>query len=139
MFGKGKNSDDPEKALKDADKKLNKGLTGFATKAFLGKDAVEKMNQGLAMGHEAVDMQKESLNLGQYGIPAAAQVLSIQDTGQLVNFDPVVVLQLEVTPQMGVAFQTTAKTIVSKIAIPRVGDTINIKYSPADPTKIVVV
>ena len=91
------------------------------------------------MGQEAVDMQKESLNLTQYGIPAAAKVLTIQDTGQLVNFDPVVVMQLDVTPQMGVPFQTTVKSIVSKIAIPRVGDTINIKYSPADPTKIIIV
>lgn len=139
MFGKNKNQDDPEKALKDADKKLNRGLTGFATKAFLGKDAVKKMNQGIAMGQEAIDMQKESLNLGQYGIAAAAKVLTIQDTGQLVNFDPVVVMQLEVTPQIGVAFQTTVKSVVSKIAIPRVGDTINIKYSPADPTKIIIV
>lgn len=137
MFGK--NSKDPKTALNEAEKKLNKGFTGFATKAFLGKDYVNQMNQGIAMGHEAVDMQSTSMNLSQNGIPAAAKVISIQDTGQLINFDPIVVMQLEITPQIGVPFQTTAKTIVSKIAIPRVGDTINIRYSPTDVTQIAVV
>jgi hypothetical protein len=139
MFGKNKISNDPEKALKDADKKLNKGLTGFATKAFMGKENLARMNQGIAMGQGAIDMQKVSADLNQYGIPALAKVLSIQDTGQLVNFDPVVILQLEVTPQAGPAFQTAARTIVSKLAIPRVGESINIKYSPADPSKITIV
>lgn len=138
MFGKDKNTNDPEKALNDAEKKLNKGFTGFATKAFMGKDYVDKMNETMAMGHEAIDMQKASQNLNQIGIPAVAKVLSIQDTGELVNYDPMVILKLEVTPQTGVPFETTAKTIVSKIAIPRVGDTINIKYSPTDLTSIVV-
>jgi len=139
MLGKNKNNKDPDKALGDASKKINKGFTGFATKAFMGKGFVDQMNQGIAMGQGAVDMQKMNANLAQVGIPAKAVVVSIQDTGQLVNFDPVVVLQLEVTPEIGVAFQTTAQTIVSKVAIPRVGDTINIKYSPADASQIVVV
>ena len=139
MLGKNKKPKDPEQALKDADRKLNKGFTGFATKAFMGKENVEKMNQGIAMGHEAIDMQKANLNLSQMGIPAAAKVESIQDTGQLVNFDPVVIMQLEIIPEIGVPFQTTTRTIVSKIAIPRVGDTINAKYSPTDPTQIVIV
>ena len=99
MLGKNKNND-PEKALNDAEKKLNKGFTGFAAKAFLGKDYVDQMNQGLAMGHEAIDMQKSAQNLSMAGIPATAKVISIQDTGELINFDPVVILQLDVTPQM---------------------------------------
>jgi len=141
MFGMDKKSKDmknPEDALKEADKKLNKGFTGFAAKAFMGKENVDKMNQGLAMGQEAIEMQKAYQSPDPNGIPATAEVLSIQDTGQLVNFDPVVVLQLKVTPPIGVEFETTVKTIVSKVAIPRAGDTINIKYSPADPTKILI-
>lgn len=137
MFGK--KSKDPEQALNDAEKKLSKGFTGFATKAFLGKDNMAQVNQGLAMGHEAIDMQKASVDISQNGVAATAKVLSIQDSGQLVNFDPVVIMQLEVTPEMGGAFPVTTKTLVSKIAVPRVGDIINIKYSPADPTKIVVI
>lgn len=139
MFGKNKKSKDPEKALKDAEKKLNSGFAGFATKAFIGKDKLQQVNQGIAMGQEAVEMQKANMDLNQFGIPATAKVKSIKDTGQLVNFDPLVIMQLEVIPQIGVPYQITTKTIVSKIAIPRVDDTINIKYSPTDPTKIVII
>jgi hypothetical protein len=40
---------------------------------------------------------------------------------------------------MGAEFMTTAQTPVSKIAIPRVGDKIKIKYNPANPAQIAVV
>ncbi len=35
-------------------------------------------------------------------------------------------------------FETTARTMVSRIAVPRVGDKIAIKYNAADPTQIFV-
>jgi hypothetical protein len=141
MFGK-KNKEmmeDPQKALDYADKKLNKGLTGFASKAFMGKDFVNQMNQGLAAGQQAIDMQKAYQNIDPNALPATAVVISIQDTGKLINYNPVVILQLKVQPQFEAPFETTVETIVSKIAVPRVGDTINIRYSPTDKTKINIV
>jgi hypothetical protein len=57
----------------------------------------------------------------------------------MVNANPIVKLSLKVTPQMGVPFDTTGTSMVSKIAIPRKGETVNIKYNPADPTQFVVV
>jgi hypothetical protein len=122
-----------------ADKKLNKGLTGFATKAFMGKDFMNKMNQGLAAGQEALEMQKAYQNIDPNALPATAVVVSIQDTGKLINYNPVVVLKLNVQPQFEAPFEATVETIVSKIAIPRAGDTINIRYSPTDRTKINIV
>lgn len=142
MFGSKKDKEmmtDPQKALDNANKTLNKGLTGFMTKAFMGKDFTDQMNAGLAKGQEALDMQKMYQNPEQFGLQASAVVVSIQDTGELINYNPVVLIQLNVTPQYEPPFETTVKTMVSKIAIPRVGDTINIKYSPADHTKIIVI
>jgi hypothetical protein len=53
--------------------------------------------------------------------------------------NPVVVLKLKVMPMVGgMEFETTGQSMVSKIAIPRVGDKIKIKYNPADPSQIVV-
>ena len=53
--------------------------------------------------------------------------------------NPVVVLNLKVQPAIGgPVFDTAGQTMVSKIAIPRVGDKIKIKYNPADPTQFVV-
>ncbi len=130
---------DPEKALDNADKTVNKGFTGFVTKAFMGKEFVSDMNQAMDQGRQAVEMQKQYQNTGQFGVPATAEVLSMQDTGKLINYNPVVVMRLKINAPYQPPFETTAETIVSKIAIPRVGDTINIKYAPADPTKVIIV
>jgi hypothetical protein len=141
MFGK-KNKEmmeDPQKALDHADKTINKGFTGFATKAFLGKDFVNQMNQSIAAGQNALDMQKAYQNVDPNALPATAVVVSIQDTGKLINYNPVVILQLNVQPQFEAPFETTVETIVSKIAVPRAGDTISIRYSPTDKTKINIV
>jgi len=137
MFGR-KIEKDPQKALDNAKKTLNTGLTGGLTKAFMGKDFVDDMNNTMAKGQAALDMQKSGAWIAQSGMDATAEVLSIQDTGTMINNNPVVVLQLKVQPAMGVEFNTTAQTMVSKIAIPRVGDKIKIKYNPADPTQIAV-
>lgn len=143
MFSKFVNkkmNQDPEEALNDAKKTVNSGFTGGVTKLFMGQEFVDKVNQGLDMGQNALDMQKSGNYLAMTGLDGTAEVLSIEDTGKLINFNPVVKLKLKVMPVVGgVAFETAGETMVSKIAIPRVGDTIRIKYSPADPTQIVVV
>ena len=138
MFGR-KIEKDPQKALDNAKKTMNSGLTGGLTKAFMGKDFVDDMNNAMNKGQAALDMQKSGQWIAQAGMDATAEVLSIQDTGSLINMNPVVILQLKVQPTIGAEFTTTAQTMVSKIAIPRVGDKIKIKYNPADPTQIAVV
>ena len=140
MFGFGKKIEkDPKKALENADKALNTGLTGGLTKLVMGKDFVNDMNKGLEAGKQAVDGMQQQQMLAQYGMEAAAEVISIDDTGTLINFNPVVKLALKVTPAYGPEFETTGQTMVSKIAIPRVGDKIKIKYFPNDLTQFVVV
>ena len=137
MFGR-KIEKDPQKALDNAKKTMNSGLTGGLTKAFMGKDFVDDMNNAMNKGQAALDMQKSGQWIAQAGMDATAEVLSIQDTGTLINMNPVVVLQLKVQPMVGAEFMTTAQAPVSKIAIPRVGDKIKIKYNPANPTQIAV-
>ncbi len=138
-FGKKKDDDDPQKALDNAKKTLNSGITGGLTKAFMGKDFVDKANNAMNAGQAALDMQKSGYWLAQSGMPATAEVVSIEDTGKLINMNPVVKMKLKVTPQMGVPFETMGESMVSKIAIPRKGETVNIKYNPADPSQFVVV
>ena len=72
-------------------------------------------------------------------MPATAVVESIEDTGSLINMNPVVKLTLKVTPQYGAPFDTVGTSMVSKIAIPRKGETVNIKYNPADTSQFVIV
>jgi hypothetical protein len=143
MFGKfvKKQMDkSPEEALEDGRKSLNSGISGGLTKAFMGKDFVDKMNNVMDQGQAAMDMQKSGNMLAMSGLPATAEVVAIADTGASVNDNPIVKLSLKVTPSMGMpAFDTVGETMVSKIAIPRKGDKINIKYNAADPKQFVVV
>ncbi|HMQ78151.1 MAG TPA: hypothetical protein PKE39_07620 [Ignavibacteria bacterium] len=136
MFGFGKKIEkDPKKALENADKAINSGVSGFLTKTFMGQDFVDQTNASLNMAKNYTDTS----NLSQTGMGGTADVLSIEDTGALINYNPVVRMKLRITPQFGPAFETTAETAVSKIAIPRVGDKINIKYNPANTSQVLVV
>ena len=142
MFGLGKKKEeekDPKKALENAEKTLNTGLTGMLTKGFLGKDFVNKMNATIDMGKDAVNTYDMSNYLAANGMPGTAEVLSIADTGTLINYNPVVMLKLRVTPSYGPTFEAEGESVVSKIAIPRVGDKVNIKYNPNDTKQFVVV
>jgi len=126
---------DPKKAIDEADKTLNTGLTGFLTKTFMGKDFTNQMNAGLDKAKQYSDYN----NISQTGMGATAEVMTLEDTGALVNFNPVVRMKLKVQPQFGMPFETTAEAAVSKIAIPRIGDKINIKYNPVNTSEIVII
>ncbi len=139
MFNFGRNQEeDPKKALENADNVLNKGLTGALAKGFMGKNFVDKMNNAIDMGQNAIAGVEQGQWAAQNGLDATAEVLSVQDSGQTVNMNPVVVMMLKVTPMAGAEFEITSQSMVSRIAVPRVGDKIKIKYNPANPTQIAV-
>ena len=121
-----KQEEDPQKALDNARDVVNKGLMGGITKAFMGQ------------GQAAMDGVNQTNWVAQNGLAASAEVLSVADTGATINMNPVVELKLQVMTAMGTSFETVARTMVSRIAVPRKGDRINIKYNPADPTQIYV-
>lgn len=138
MFGSKKIKEmqkDPQKAIEHADKTLNKGFTGAISKMFLGKDTVAKFNEGLDQAKKYTGQSA----VNQTGLPAKAEVLAIEDTGMMINYNPVVRMKLKVTPDFGPGFETVAEAPVSKIAVPRVGDTISIKYDPANNSNIALV
>jgi hypothetical protein len=136
-FGK-KPEQDPQKALDEAKKTLNKGITGGLTKAFMGKDFVNNMNDAMNQGQAALDGIQQQQMLAQNGADATAEVISVQDTGATVNMNPVVLIQMKVTPASGAPFDVTTQTMVSRIAVPRVGDTIKIKYNKDDHQQVLV-
>ncbi|HWQ80680.1 MAG TPA: hypothetical protein VN514_00280 [Ignavibacteria bacterium] len=140
MLGFGKKKDeDPKDALNKADKALNKGVSGFMAKTFMGKDFVNKANEGLDMAKQYTDYDGRKAQLMATGLGGTAEVLSIADTGAMINYNPVVKLKLKVQPQYGPEFETEIETAVSKIAVPRAGDKINIKYNPANTSELIIV
>ena len=128
--------EDPQKALDNARNVVNKGLVGGLTKAFMGQGFVNKMNTAMEQGQAALDGMNQMNWVAQYGLEATAQVLSVTDTGATINMNPVVELKLHVIPATGAAFEATARTLVSRIAVPRKGDRIRIKYNPSDVSQI---
>ena len=140
MFNLGKNKEnDPKKALKNASDKLNKGLTGGLTKAFMGQDFLDQTNAAMDMANQTLESNEIQAQLAQNGADATAEVLSIQDTGATVNMNPVVMLTLNVKPAAGEAFQTSGKVMVSRLSVPRVGETVNIKFNPKDKSQFTIV
>jgi hypothetical protein len=138
MFNK-KIEKDPKKALDKADKALNKGLSGGLIKGVMGKDFTDQMNAALDMGKDAVAGVEQAQWLAQNGLEAEAEVISVADTGQTVNMNPVVLMQLKVTGSDDKVFDTAGTCMVSRIAVPRTGDKIKIKYHPDNPAQFIVV
>ncbi len=133
-----KMEEDPQKALDNARSVVNKGVMGGLTQAFMGQGFVDKMNNAMDQGQAALDGVNQMNWVAQYGLDATADVLSVADTGATINMNPVVEMKLNVSTAMGTSFETTCRSMVSRIAVPRTGDKIAIKYNPADPTQIFV-
>src|SRR5215216_4569996 len=112
-----KQEEDPQKALENARNVVNKGLMGGITKAFMGQGFVDKMNSAMDQGQAAMDGVNQMNYIAQYGMPASAEVLMVADTGTTINMNPVVEMKLLVTPTASAAFETTARTMVSRIAV----------------------
>ncbi|MFH8371178.1 hypothetical protein [Streptomyces sp. NPDC018031] len=126
IFGRRKSRE--ERAAEIAGKVASgKGFHGRAARAFLGEADFAGVQQSIGAYNSAVDVRR----LLAAGAPTTqAVVVSISDTGRLVNFDPVVDLVLQPS---GAAGRVTLRTIVSKLRIPRAGDQVLLVADPGRP------
>lgn len=122
----------PEDALEKADKMMNKGLTGMMMKGFVPKEHRNAINQSLEQAKQA-----QMAATGALALTATAKVRTVRDTGKLINFDPVVILELDVTENDGSQYTKTLETLVSKLQIPRAGDIIGLAQHPANSSELV--
>lgn len=131
---------DPREALNKAKGLVEgKGILGWITRLFMGKQFTQTMSStiGQAEGHlDTMEMQRRVL---ASGAPGTAVVQKIEDTGALINFNPVVKLTLKVQPADAPAFEATITTPVSKIAVPRVNDVLQVRYNPSNRNEIAIV
>jgi hypothetical protein len=72
------------------------------------------------------------------GARAPATVVEVHDTGVTVNDDPRVRVVVEVRPHGGSPFRAEKTNVVSRVAIPRVGDEVTVLYDPADPSTFAI-
>lgn len=97
FFGKKKKQQD---AIEQADQLMNKGLSGLFMKGLVPKEHREQINQSLNSARQA-----QTAANGGLAMAATAVIISVTDTGKLVNFDPIVVLVLDVTEINGNRYQ----------------------------------
>ncbi|MEO3755239.1 hypothetical protein [Streptomyces sp. B6B3] len=124
----GKRRGREERAARIADQMAGgRGFYGRATRAFLGDEDFARVQQSIGAYNSGVSVRQ----LLAAGAPTtSAVVVTISDTGKLVNFDPVVDLVLQPT---GASDRIALQTIVSKLRIPRAGDRVLLVADPARP------
>jgi hypothetical protein len=78
--------------------------------------------------------------LSQTGVPAEASILKVSDTGATVNQQPEIELLLEVRPKSGARYETTTKTVVSRLQaawyIP--GARVGVRVDPRNPNRVAI-
>jgi len=121
-----------EDAIAKADTLMNKGLTGMLMKGMVPKQHRDAINQSLDSARQA-----QLAASGSLPMTATATVVSVTDTGKLINFDPIVVLVLDVTETDGSRYRRTLETLVSKMQIPRAGDRVGLGKNPANPAELI--
>ena len=91
-----------------------------------------------AMAMQA-DIQKEQALLTS-GTPGSATIKNLTDTGTLVNFNPQVVLDLEVACAGKDPYAAQITTAVPQVYLARLqpGASIGVKVDPSDPTAIAI-
>lgn len=125
LFGNRKNR--AERGFEIANKVASgKGFYGRMTKAIVGAEDFARLQGAIGAANSGIDVQA-MLAAGAPTVPAI--VVSIEDTGQLVNFDPVVDLVVQLPDES----RTALRTIVSKLRVPRVDEEVRLVADPRQP------
>ncbi|HZU92338.1 MAG TPA: hypothetical protein VFF85_01860, partial [Microbacterium sp.] len=112
-----------EEAMQMADDiAAGRGFMGKMTKAFMGAEFTDAIQQATSSLHQAEHVAA----LRTAGVPTQpATVLGMQDTGQTINDNPSIVLTLQVGDQA-----TAIQALVSRLEIPRVGEQVQVLTDP---------
>ncbi len=72
------------------------------------------------------------------GIAARAKILSVRQTGLMLNHQPQVEFQLQVHPPSGMPYQAQVKAVIGLVNIPQFqpGIELPVKIHPTDLTKV---
>jgi hypothetical protein len=81
--------------------------------------------------------QQDYKRILEVGIVGKAIINKVEDTNVTVNENPQVKLYVTVYSKSKEPFDAGFKVVVSRIAIPRSGDWIIVKYDPADNQKVI--
>ncbi len=119
-------------------------LSDLATLARVGGESYDRLDVKGSMA--AAQAQLDALNQASAPVdpqsearrvPARATVTSCAPTGMVVNFNPVVALELMVVVG-GVPLPVSTRSVVAQVHLPRVqpGASLAVSLDPADPSSL---
>ena len=103
--------------------------------------SMQEASKSIASATEMLKQQTLSDQLQQSGLPAQAQIVAMRDTGQMINYNPVVEFDLLVTMNDRAPYPVrNMRQMVSKLAVGRlvVGNSYPAKVDPADHNRLFV-
>jgi hypothetical protein len=107
------------------------------------RDMPSTINQASGAVDDAMalqaNMQKEQALLNS-GTPGRASITNVTDTGTLVNFNPQIVLDLQVAVEGKDPYAAQLTTAVPQVYLSRLqaGGQIGVKVDPSDPSAIAI-
>jgi hypothetical protein len=120
------------------------GISSFLTGAiFVGVAlaVLPKFSGMLGQASAMVNGLAAKERLAQTGTPMRGRLVSVQQTGRLVNYNPEIYAVVDVYhPQFG-AYRTETTCVVAQLAIPRVqpGAELEVRVNPQDPRDVALV
>jgi hypothetical protein len=131
------------KKLSDQGKEIGKASGRPTSMLGMIKDTPNMINQATGAIDDAMAMQADMQAQNQLlttGTPGTATIKGLQETGTLVNFNPQVVLDLEVAVEGKDPYTTQLTTAVPQMQIPLVspGNKVGVRVDPADPSSIAI-
>ncbi|MCB0980170.1 MAG: hypothetical protein H6513_05225 [Acidimicrobiaceae bacterium] len=101
-------------------------------------NAQNSMAQANAMMAQMAQGSMAATNAMTTGVDAIATVTAAQQTGAMMNYNPVVELQLLVTMPNGVPMPVTRQEMVMQIHLSRCqpGQRLKVKVNPANPNEL---
>ena len=120
------------------------GIASFLTGAIFVGVALAVLPQFSGMLGQASAMVNglaAKAELAQTGIPVRGRLISVQQTGRLVNYNPEIHAVVDVYhPHFG-AYRAETTSVVTQIAIPRAqpGAELEVRVNPHDPRDVALV
>jgi hypothetical protein len=131
------------KKLSDQGKEIGKKSGRPTSMMGMIKDTPNMISQATAAVDDAMklqdDMQAQQLLL-QTGVPGAATIKGFQDTGALVNFNPQVIISLDVELEGQAPYEVQTTTAVPQTMLAQLqpGNRIAVRVDQANPQNIVI-
>jgi len=92
----------------------------------------------MAAANQMMAQQTAAANIAATGLDATATVAAVRQGGGMVNYQPMVEIDLTVMAPGGMPYPATVSQVVQQVHLARLtpGSTLKVKVDPADPATI---